>query len=230
MKRSLRLLLVLCMMLMGAQVANAALLPGGTGVSDAKVYDADALMNVKTLAIADSIYYGPTVQGEPEIDDLPEILMNATVTGDKKGVLTYVSYREVCQNIKVAKRVDILRLDHRKAFNEYKANIALYADAYMVTTVSNGTSVNDGTRLNIFYDVYDAKTNQIIYSYRKLAPKSAERDAALYTGMTEDFFSDFIKAQETAREEKEKEEKAILKLQKEEAKQAAKDAEKAAED
>ena len=106
---------------------------GGTGVSDARVYDSEGLIKIQTLAIADSIYNGPTSEGEPEIDDIPEILMNGTLV-DKKNVLNYISYREVCQNIKIARHIDILRLDSRKAFKEYKNNIGLYADAYVITT------------------------------------------------------------------------------------------------
>ena len=226
MKRGLQLVVMLCVFLMGTQVSFAAGLLGGTGVSEARVYDSEGLMKVHTLAIADSIYNGPTSEGEPEIDDLPEILMNGTLA-DKKSVLSYISYRDVCQNIKIARHVDILRLDARKAFKEYKNNIGLYADAYVITTISNGTSKNDGTRLNVFFDVYDARTSKIIYAYRKLAPKSATRDALLYTEITKDFISEFIDAQKQALEEKEKEEKAILKLEKDAAKKAAKEAEQA---
>lgn len=69
-----------------------------------------------------------------------------------------------------------------------------------------------------------ALTNKIVYAYRKLAPKSAVRDSLLYTEIAKDFFSDFIDAQKQAIEDKEKEDKAILKLEKEEAKKAAKEA------
>lgn len=226
MKRGLQLVLMLCVFLLGTQAAFAGILPSGTGVSDVRVYDSDGLIKVQTLAIADSIYNGPTTEGEPEIDDIPDILMNGTLA-DKKNVLNYISYREVCQNIKIARHVDILRLDNRKAFKEYQKEIGLYADAYVITTISNGTSKNDGTRLNVFFDVYDARTNKIIYAYRKLAPKSATRDALLYTEIAKDFFSDFIKAQKQAVEDKEKEDKAIFKQEQQEAKEAAKAAKEA---
>ena len=226
MKRGLQLVLLLCVFLLGTQVSFAGGLLGGTGVSDVRVYDSEGLMKVQTLAIANSIYNGPTTEGEPEIDDIPEILMNGTLV-DKKNVLNYISYREVCQNIKIARHIDILRLDSRKAFKEYKNNIGLYADAYVITTISNGTSMNDGTRLNVFFDVYDARTNKIIYAYRKLAPKSAVRDSLLYTEIAKDFVSDFIKAQKQAVEDKEKEDKAIFKQEQQEAKEAAKAAKEA---
>ena len=119
MKRGLQLVLMLCVFLLGTQVSFAGGLLGGTGVSDARVYDSEGLIKIQTLAIADSIYNGPTSEGEPEIDDIPEILMNGTLV-DKKNVLNYISYREVCQNIKIARHIDILRLDSRKAFKEYR--------------------------------------------------------------------------------------------------------------
>ena len=223
MKKCLQLLFMLCVLVLGTQSAFAGGLLGGTGVSEDRVYDPDGILKIKTLAIADPIYNGPTTEGEPEIEDLPEILMEATLA-DKKGVLNYISYRDVCQNIKVAKHIDILRLDRKKAFSEYKEAIGKYADAYVIVTVSNGTSANDGTRLNIFFDVYDANTSKVIYAYRKLAPKSATRDTLLYTEIAKDFYTDFIKAQEKVEEDKEKEAKAILKMEKDAAKKAEKEA------
>ncbi|MDD3115012.1 MAG: hypothetical protein PHQ44_04685 [Anaerovibrio sp.] len=228
MKRGLQLLLMLCVFMLGTQISFAAGLIGGTGVSDERIYDGDSILKVKTLAVADSIYNGPTTAGEPEIDDLPDILMAGTLA-DKKNVLTYVSYRDVCQNIKMSSHIDILRLERRKAMAEYRSAISSYADAYVVTTVSNGTNMNDGTRLNVFFDVYDARTNKVIYAYRKLAPKSAVRDAVLYTEIARDFFSDFLKVQERVQEDKEKEAKAVLKLEKDAAKKAAKEAKEAKE-
>lgn len=216
---------MLCMLVFGTQSAFADGLLGGTGTGINTIYDKDGIMKIETLGFAAPIYTGPTVDGEPEIEDLPDILMDGTLA-DKKNVLMYVSYRDICQNIKVAKRVDILRLDRRKAFAEFKANIPEYADAYVVVTVSNGTTKDDGTRLNIFYDVYNARTHQVVYAYRKLASKTAVRDALLYTEITKDFVNDLLSTRKDLIEEKEKEEKAILKIQKDAAKKAAKEAEK----
>lgn len=223
MKKCLQLLLMLCVFALGTQPVFAAGLSNATGVSEERVYDQDGMLKVRTLAVAAPIYNGPTTEGEPEVEDLPEILMEATLA-DKKNVLQYVSYRDVCQDIRVAKHIDILRLERHKAFAEYKKEIGNYADAYVIVTVSNGTTANDGTRLNIFFNVYDAATSNVVYTYRKLAPKSAARDALLYTDIARDFYVDFIKAQKRVEEEKEKEAKAVLKLEKEEEKKAAKEA------
>ena len=225
MKKCLQLLLMLCILVLGTQSAFAGGLLGGTGVSEERVYDQEGMLKIKTLAIAAPIYNGPKTEGEPEVEDLPEILMEATLA-DKKGVLNYISYRGVCQIINVCEHVDILRLDRKKPFGEYKEAIGKYADAYVVVTVSNGTSANDGTRLNIFFDVYDANTSKVIFAYRKLAPKSATRDTLLYTEIAKDFYTDFIKAQEQVEEDMEKEAKAILKMEKDAAKKAEKEAAK----
>lgn len=226
MKRSLQLLLMVCLFLLGTQVSYAAGLLEGTGVSDEHIYDSDAILTVQTLAIADPVYSGPKSTGEPDVEDLPDIIMDGTLA-DKKNVLRYVSYREVCQGIKVSTHIDVLRLERKKAFAAYKAAIKNYADAYVVVTVSNGTTANDGTRLNVFFDVYNAADHSVMYTYRKLAPKSAERDTLLYTEISKDFVKAFIDVQKRVAEEKEREEKAILKLEKDEAKKAAKEAEKA---
>ena len=44
MKRGLQLVLMLCVFLLGTQVSFAAGLLGGTGVSDARVYDSEGLI------------------------------------------------------------------------------------------------------------------------------------------------------------------------------------------
>ena len=225
MKKCLQLLLMLCILVLGTQSAFAGGLLGGTGVSEERVYDQEGMLKIKTLAIAAPIYNGPKTEGEPEVEDLPEILMEATLA-NKKGVLNYISYREVCQNIKVSKHVDILRLDRKKAFGEYKEAIGKYADAYVVVTVSNGTSANDGTRLNIFFDVYDANPSKVIFAYRKLALMSDTAATVIYTEIAKDFYTDFIKAQEQVEEDMEKEAKAILKMEKDAAKKAEKEAAK----
>ena len=51
MKKCLQLLLMLCIMVLGAQSAFAGGLLGGTGVSEDRVYDQDGMLKVKNLAI-----------------------------------------------------------------------------------------------------------------------------------------------------------------------------------
>lgn len=216
---------VMLFMLLEASIAMASGLLGGTGVTDKRTFDQDGMTKIETLAIADSIYSGPNSDEEPEKSDLADIIMEGTLK-DEKGELSYISYRDIASSIRASSHVDILRLDHKKAFSEYKKNIALYADAYVVTTVSNGTSKNDGTRLNIFFEVYDAKTHKIIYAYRKLAPKTATRDTLLYTEIAKDFFKDFLDDRKEAIENAEKEKRAILKADEKAAEKAAKEARK----
>ena len=67
MKRGLQLVLMLCVFLLGTQVSFAGGLLGGTGVSDVRVYDSEGLMKIQTLAIADSIYNGPTKIGRAHV-------------------------------------------------------------------------------------------------------------------------------------------------------------------
>lgn len=216
MKRCLQLFAMLCVMVLGMQVSSAAMWENGVHKED--VYNAEGLLNIHTIAIARPMYT-KVEEIEPTMDELMELVYEAS-SADKKEKFKYVSYREVCQGIRVANKIDILRLERHKALKEYKAEIGNYADAYIEVTVSNDT------RLNIFYDVYNAKTHELLYSYRKLTPKTLPRDEALYTEMSQDFYKDFLKAVEKAENDKEKEEKAIVKNEKAAAEKAAKAAKK----
>ena len=157
----------------------------------------------------------PVEEIEPQKDEMLDIIYKASEV-DKKGYFTYMSYRDVCQKVKDSEKVDILRLERHKALAIFKPQIGKYVDAYVEVTVSNDT------RLNIFYNVYNAKTNDVIYTYRKLAPKDSTRDALLYSELTKDFYRDFLDAIEKVRKDKEKEAKAIIKDDKVKVKDAEK--------
>lgn len=213
MKRCLQLFAMLCVMVLGMQISSAAMWENGVHKED--VYNSQGLLDIHTIAIARPMYT-KVDEVEPTMDELMELVYEAAGTVDKKEKFKYTSYREVCQGIRVANKIDILRLERHKALKEFKSEIKNYADAYIEVTVSNDT------RLNIFYDVYNAKTHELLYSYRKLTPKTSTRDELLYAEMSQDFYKDFLKAVDKAENEKEKEDKAILKNEKAAADKAAK--------
>ncbi|MCR5175340.1 MAG: hypothetical protein K6C05_00665 [Anaerovibrio sp.] len=203
MKRIMQLLTVMCMLLLGTQLTFA----WENGSHKEDIYDGDAMLEVKTFVIG-NIYYMPQ-DGEPTQEDLLNILYNQAVKNTKKSEYTFTSYPDFCQEINKRDHVDIYRLGRRKALEIFKEKVGSLADAYIVCTVSNDT------RLNVFYDVVSAKTHEVIYSYRKLAPKSSVRDELLYNEMTADFYNGFQHRVKKLMEEKAEEEKAILKMGKE---------------
>lgn len=196
----MQLLTVLCIMVLGTQFAFA----WENGSHKEDVYDGDSFMNMTSFVIG-NVYFSPQ-EGEPSREDLMEMLYKEAVKANKSGQYTFTSYMDICQEINRKEHIDIYRLNRRKALEIFKEKVKDYADAYIVCTVSNDT------RLNIFYDVVDAKTNDVVYSYRKLTPKSAPRNEALYREMTADFYVDMQHRIKKLKEEKEEEEKAILKM------------------
>ena len=202
MKRYVQLLTMLFVLMIGTQVSFAGLWENGVHKED--IYNKDRMMEIETLAIANPLYAPADTEVEPSKEYMTDIIFEASET-DKNQQLMYIPYRDVCQKIKDDQKVDVLRLERRKSAAIFKKEIWKYADAYLEVTVSNDT------RLNIFYSVYDAKTNEVMYTYRKLAPKESVRDKVLYTDLSKDFYNDFLSAIRKAKEEKEKEEKAIIK-------------------
>lgn len=203
MKKIFQIFAALCIMMLGTQVSFAW--ESGSHTED--VYDGDALIGINILAIGNP-YYTPQ-SGEPSREDFTAILYNQALKNDKRMDMTYKSYIEVCQAINQAEHIDIYRLERHKALSIFKPQIKNYADAYVVATVSNDT------RLNVFYEVVNAKTGDVMYVYRKLAPKKAERDEALYTEMTASFYATLTSTINKLKREKAKEDEAILKMGKE---------------
>ena len=203
MKRIMQLLAVVCMLVIGTPMAFA----WENGSHKEDIYDGYGLIEMTSFVIG-NCYFSPQ-EGEPTNDELLTMLYEEAIKANKKFDFTYTSYTDFCQEINRKEHVDIRRLGRRKALEIFKEQISKYADAYIVCTVSNDT------RLNVFYDVVDAKTHDVVYSYRKLAPKASVRDEALYREMTKDFYTDFAERIVKLKKEKEEEDKAILKMGKE---------------
>ncbi len=203
MKKIMQLLAVVCVLVMGTQMAFA----WENGSHKEDIYDSDGLIGMTNFVIG-NVYFSPQ-EGEPTNEELIDMLYEEAIKANKSGQYTFTSYIDICKEINNKEHIDIYRLNRRKALEIFKQQIGKYADGYIVCTVSNDT------RLNVFYDIIDSKTHDVVYSYRKLAPKSAVRDAALYREMTHDFYVDLQERIKKLKHEKEEEEKAIIKMGKE---------------
>lgn len=144
------------------------------------------LTTVKRIAVAYPQYYRTTFD-EPTINELTNDLYKA---GKAVSHINIISYEEIASAIRRDTGVDILSLEVDEAEKVFKENIAKYADAYVVETISNGP---DHPTL-LFY-VYNATDSAIMYNYatqsRYIGKKTKD-----YKKSAEDFFKQFNTAAE----------------------------------
>ena len=164
MKKSLCIISLLAAMLFSMATAFAA--TETTTVIDEN-YD---LKSIKTLAIT-TPYYKPSAQSvylnEKNRPNAPKIvttdmLVQAAVDVAKEDDtgLTVLSDKQINSAILNSTGIDITTLDKATAKKLYKDNIKNYADAYAVFTFSNDSYVV------MTVDIYNAKDNSYILSYR----------------------------------------------------------------
>lgn len=121
--------------------------------------------------------------------DLSDREIIETVYGASKVARTYVlSYDAAAAEIKKNDKVDILVLDKKKAAEEFKKYIKNYADAYVIITIANNS------RLTLFFDLYRAGTNDLLYTYEIIANRSDKSDKNTYNALSEQFYKHFERA------------------------------------
>lgn len=121
--------------------------------------------------------------------DLSDREIIETVYGASKVARTYVlSYDAAASEIKKGQKVDILVLDKKKAAEEFRKNIKNYADAYVIITIANNS------RLTLFYDLYKAGTDELLYTYQIIANRSDKSDKITYNALSEQFYKHFERA------------------------------------
>ncbi|MBQ1919812.1 MAG: coenzyme F(420) biosynthesis enzyme, partial [Selenomonas sp.] len=138
MKKIVQMLLVVCMVVLSAQVAFA-------NADQVTIQEGADITAVKRIAIAAPLYT-PVDEKAPNKDMLTQIVYDSSRVSRSY----VVSYDAVAEAVKAAKNVDIKSLDRRQAAKTFKENVADYADAYVVLTVANNS------RTTFFFDVYKA--------------------------------------------------------------------------
>ncbi len=182
MRKLVQILLVVCMVVLSAQVAFA--------YSDKEtVYEGADLKSVHRLAIGLPLYT-PVGDKAATKEELTQAIADAS-----KGIRTYVvSYNEAAKAIKADKGVDILALERHKAADEFKKNVDKYADAYVILTVANNSGIA------FFFDVYKTGTDEMLYTYQIAANRYQDPTVTTYKMLSEEFFRHF----ETAAAEQQK--------------------------
>jgi len=117
--------------------------------------DAD-LSTVKKLAIAMPNYY-KEADTEPNMPDLIREIYNA---GRLTSTIEIISYDDIAAAIRRDTGVDIFSLDVPEAEKVYNANISRYADAYVISTITNSAKIPW-----LFFYVYNAKDQKLMYTY-----------------------------------------------------------------
>lgn len=189
MKKLVQIFVVVCMVVLSAQVAFAH--------SDKEtVYEGADLTSVHRLAIGLPLY-SPVGEKAPTKEELTKAIADAS----KVARAYVVSYDEAAKAIKADKGIDILALDRHKAADEFKKNVDKYADAYVILTVANNSGII------FFFDVYKAGTDEMLYTYQIVANRSEDASVDTYKTLSEQFFKHFENAAENQQKKAEKEAK-----------------------
>ena len=152
---------------------------------------------VKKIAVAYPNYY-KTEEAEPELADFLKDVYNAGRFTSSREI---IAYTDVASNIRRDTGIDIYSLDvpeAEKVFNKY---VSRYADTYVVVTVTNNAK-----RPWLFFYVYNAADNKLMYTY-SIQSNILDKSAKDYGKAAEDFFKQF---DTTAKKNMSKEERKAL--------------------
>ena len=187
MKRTVQLILMMCMLLM-TQVALAA-------ASGETIEEGADIASVKRLAIAYPDYF-KEFDKEPTIEEFTQLVFDAS----KSARCYVISYDEIAAKIKAETLVDIKVLPKMEARKIYNEHVAKYADAYLIATVANYW------RINFFGNIYKAGTNELLYSLQIQGGKDeSSKSAGTYKRLAETFYKTFdTAAQEQMKKNKNK--------------------------
>ncbi len=157
---------------------------------------------IRRMALAEPLY-NPMKDG-PSLADVSQAVYDAAALTK----VYVISYGDIAANIKRDTDVDIRPLNHRQAMKIFRLCVPKYVDAYVVPTIANNN------RKTVFFDVYQIKTDALLYRYQLTADKHAEDSYMTYKALSEQFFKRFDRAIENQKRRKavEAEKQAKLEL------------------
>lgn len=177
----------------------------------ATVLEGADIVKIERLAVAAPLYM--PIKDSPSMEELVRLLNEAAVAS-KHQVLTY---DVMAQNILRDRQVDLYKTDRHVGAKVFRDQVAQYADAYVLLTVANNS------RTAFFFDVYEAGTNELLYSYQILADRDDPDDVKTYTMMAQKFYKNFDWSVEEEQKRQEKEVKETREKEKKDAQRAAKE-------
>lgn len=184
MKKVTKLLWVLCVLLLPAQLSLAA-----DRVWSSESFDAKT---VNRIVICPAKYS----QGAGEVT--PEQMQDVFYQQGKESKIYVMTPEDVKRNILRDSSVDLTALektDPEKAAELFQSEMSKYADAYLVATVVHNS------RIAVFYDLYAAGTTDMVYSYQIVASSSADDNVKTYEKLTDNFYKNL---QDAKKEKKKK--------------------------
>lgn len=145
---------------------------------------------IRRMALAEPLY-NPMKDG-PSLADVSQAVYDAAALTK----IYVISYGDIAANIKRDTDVDIRPLNHRQAMKIFRLCVPKYVDAYVVPTIANNN------RKTVFFDVYQIKTDALLYRYQLTADKHAEDSYITYKALSEQFFKRFDRAIENQKRRK----------------------------
>lgn len=177
----------------------------------ATVVEGADIVQVERLAVAAPLYM--PIKNSPSMEELVRLLNEAAVVSKHQ----VVTYDVMVQNILRDRQVDLYKTDRHVGAKVFRDQAAQYADAYVLLTVANNS------RTVFFFDVYEAGTNELLYSYQIIADRDDPDDVKTYTMMAQKFYKNFDWSVEEERKRQEKEAKEARANAQKEAERAAKE-------
>lgn len=145
---------------------------------------------IRRMALAEPLYN--PMKDAPSLADVSQAVYDAAALTK----VYVISYGDIAANIKRDTDVDIRPLNHRQAMKIFRLCVPKYVDAYVVPTIANNN------RKTVFFDVYQIKTDALLYRYQLTADKHAEDSYITYKALSEQFFKRFDRAIENQKRRK----------------------------
>lgn len=183
MKNVTKLLWVLCILMLPAQLSLAA-----DRVWSSENFDAKA---ANRLLICPAKYSQGA--GEVTAEQMQEIFYQQ----GKESKLYVLTPEDVKRNILRDASIDLTALektDPEKAAEVFQSEMHKYVDAYLVATVVHNS------RIAVFYDLFAPGTTDMLYSYQIVASSSADDNSKTYEKLTDSFYKNLQDAKKVKKQ------------------------------
>ena len=165
-------------------------------VETATPQEGQTIADTETLAIGAPLYTAK--EGVPTKTEYIGILNDMGTKVLKNRIVTYDT---IAQGIRQKTGKDVYALDRIPAAKVFRDHVMDFADAYVVSTVTMSR------RTVLFFDVYRAGTNELLYSYELILDSDDKDDVKTYSEMVGKFYKNFVAAQASQKKDKEKAER-----------------------
>lgn len=137
------------------------------------------LTKIETMAISAPNYY-QTKPKAPTAEQLVKILYEVGQSykhADQVQSIRVLSYNETINNIRQAIGTEAVYVE------QFKEHVGDFSDAYIVITVANPN------KPNVFFDIYNSKTNAVMYSYQTTLARGYDFKAKNFKTLCKNFYA-----------------------------------------